>query len=535
MIMRSVVSQFRLQNAIWMLLLIGCNSEPVVPIRPQATTLLVQGEFFVLPGSSIVIDLQSVVNQPFNNTSLTIIEQPLTGTLTQLDSDLLKYTSENFGQGTDQFTFSAELDNSARPVSGLIRINGTSKLSEFPCDIYPVRDFVKTSKKSITSIKPLTNDRICGANGLVDVFIRIQPNFGDAVVSGDSIIYTPKPSFEESDELVYGMLVSGSNEVSYGIVSFDKNEAFAISAGFTDIFFVNDSVGFISGGNMLFKTNDGGRQWKEMVYPREEFETINIEEIFFLNTDIGFAAFSKCLNENDSGCSGGWMMTSDGGLSWKRVELTVPVTSIFFISTSTGYLSTSKIIEDYWDAYVRYTILKTIDGGETWEQVFENSALLGDLKVRFLNEELGYAFQIDNIYSTTNGGKTWRPSLPTGYVGSLASVEDIAFASFNSTLSYITPSIMVRSTGGTDWKQVSSFSNSILAHDFSPSGNLGVAVGISGMNGSISNLSINKTTDKGETWAKVPGDFSGFPSAISIPSDNVAYILCSDKIIKFNP
>ena len=534
--MRTVSRSLSRQNAIWMLLLVACDSETELPTKPKTEPdFFTQTELLVLPGSSIVIDLKSVIEHSFESVSITITQQPLNGTLTQLDPFLLKYTSENFAQGVDQFIFSAVLDNSSTTVGGTIYIFTRGKLKDFPCGVYLVGDYIGVSEKKTASVKPLINDRLCGVNSNVDVFIHLQPKFGEAVVSGDSIIYTPGPSFNDSDELVYGLSAEGQ-EVSYGIVSVNKNETFPISTGFTDIFFVNDSVGFISGGAMIFKTNDGGKHWKELVYPRGEFEPITIEEIFFLDSDIGFAAFSKCLNQNDPACSGGWLMTKDGGLSWKSEELTVPVTSIFFTSPSSGYLGTSSYFEDYWDAPFHFTILKTIDGGETWEQVVENSSWVGNVKIRFVNEEIGYAFKVDNIFSTTDGGKTWTASPQDGYVGSLAvGDDDVAFASINSTLSITTPSTIVSSVNGVEWIPKADFPYSILAHEFSPSGGLGVAVGISGTIASTETLLLGKTTDKGENWAVVPGDFHGYPWGISIPSENVAYILFSDKIIKYHP
>ncbi|HEX6891129.1 MAG TPA: hypothetical protein VF141_10550, partial [Chryseolinea sp.] len=77
-----------------------------------------------------------------------------------------------------------------------------------------------------------------------------------------------------------------------------------------------------------------------------------------------------------------------------------------------------------------------------------------------------------------------------------------------------------------------------LSQDFSPEGELGVAVGISALNPADPNsltLTISKSTDKGETWVDLADQLNGFPWEISVPSADVAYILCSDKIIKYRP
>jgi photosystem II stability/assembly factor-like uncharacterized protein len=533
--MRTSISRLLRPRTIWILFLSACNSDPVVPFKPQNPGVFIQKEIFMFPGSSIAIDLESVVGSPLESGSLAILEQPFSGSLQQLDPFFFKYTSEDFADGIDQFHFSAVLENNSRPASGIVRIIRMTNVSEFPCDIHPVQDFSYAARNKPTPIKPLVNDHICGVTSDLDVFIHLQPQFGNAVVSGDSIIYTPQVSFDGTDELVYGVSVAGSDEVLYGIISFDQNETLAISPGFKDIFFVSDSVGFISGGTMLFKTNDGGRHWKELVYPRGGYEALDIEEIFFLDLNIGFAAFSKCAYNDEPECRGGLLMTNDGGVSWKRVDFDHPVTSVFFTSPSTGYLSFKNIFtNDGWDPIIYFSIMKTIDGGETWKDIASKGALSGELKIRFVNDDLGYAFQADNIYGTTDAGITWTESTSDGYVGSIVSAENIAFASLNSTYSYLTPSMIVRSINGAEWTPVATFQYSILAHDFSPSGSLGVAVGSPGM-GSMPTLAISRTVDKGDNWNTVTGNFNGFPRAISVPSENVAYILCADKVITFSP
>jgi hypothetical protein len=68
-------------------------------------------------------------------------------------------------------------------------------------------------------IHPLKNDRNCGVKGFVNVFIHHKPQFGDAVVAGDSIIYIPGPSFAFRDELVYRLSTDGVDNVAYGLIS----------------------------------------------------------------------------------------------------------------------------------------------------------------------------------------------------------------------------------------------------------------------------------------------------------------------------
>ena len=78
----------------------------------------------------------------------------------------------------------------------------------------------------------------------------------------------------------------------------------------------------------------------------------------------------------------------------------------------------------------------------------------------------------------------------------------------------------------------------IMEQAFSPSGDMGIAVGISNPNPldpESLDLTLSVSTDKGATWTDMPDAIKGFPWAMSVPSSNVAYILCSDKIIRYKP
>src|SRR6187402_314525 len=69
-------------------------------------------EYYVLPGSSVAIDLESAVKQSYTSASLTISENPLRGTLSQLGTLLLKYyPTRDFLEGQDKFVFSVMSNN----------------------------------------------------------------------------------------------------------------------------------------------------------------------------------------------------------------------------------------------------------------------------------------------------------------------------------------------------------------------------------------------------------------------------------------
>jgi hypothetical protein len=102
---------------------------------------------------------------------------------------------------------------------------------------------------------------------------------------------------------------------------------------------------------------------------------------------------------------------------------------------------------------------------------------------------------------------------------------------------YAQTATISRCEDGKTWTNVISFPYSIRQIGFSPSCDLGVAIGVTKMNPipEFQELAINMSTDKGKNWTNLSTDVQVIPLAISVPSANVAYLLCSNKILKFIP
>ena len=133
---------------------------------------------------------------------------------------------------------------------------------------------------STVSVKFLKNDRICGVtDSPLQISIHLNPRFGESKLVGDSIIvYTAGPGYTGRDELVYKLSDSSGENFSYGIINISEWEVqFFPSTDYTveitnfwmpdvtEMFFVNDTTGFL-GGYGIYKTTDGGATWK-VSYP----------------------------------------------------------------------------------------------------------------------------------------------------------------------------------------------------------------------------------------------------------------------------
>ena len=146
------------------------------------------------------------------------------------------------------------------------------------------------------------------------------------------------------------------------------------------------------------------------------------------------------------------------------------------------------------------------------------------------------------MYRTIDGGESWKLAYENEYIMSVAvTPENIISANFTSgSLSETSPSTMFRSQDGEAWSPTINLPYAILAQGFSPSGNIGFAIGISATNPSFDyprsqTLSINKSVDKGATWTEfeITEPLYGYPLAVAFPSDNVAYVLGFREVMKF--
>ena len=178
-----------------------------------------------------------------------------------------------------------------------------------------------------------------------------------------------------------------------------------------NIYFVDENVGFITGGRAtILKTEDGGKTWaRKMAMSdtpgrdgRPGRLRANLMGIQMISETTGFIAGS----ENTI------LKTTDGGETWigsserARVgETRNNLENIWFVSPTTGWIIGSF-----------GTLMHTTDGGETWEK--RNLASFDDnlFGIHFLDENTGWICgQGGLILHTTDGGKTWNKQKTESY------------------------------------------------------------------------------------------------------------------------
>lgn len=556
MTMRSKVRSLKGPASLLVLVtILSCDSLKDDYIEPAKQVVFSTTEYYVLPGSSVVIDLESAIKQSYANVSLNVSQNPLRGTLSQLGTLLKYFPAREFIQGEDQFVFSV-ISSGKVIATKTITIFMKHEVADLPCPLYAMEDKAHVRSGSTVSVKFLKNDQICTLdNSPLQISVHLNPRFGESKLVGDSVIvYTAGPGYTGHDELVYKLSDSSGENFSYGIINISEWEVQFFAAPITplrslsfwmpevtEMFFINDSTGF-SGGYTIYKTTDGGSTWKEpSIVLGAEFDINDnffITDIYFLDANRGYASYSGDYN-------GGLLRTVDGGDTWSEVlQLEdLNVSSVFFTSSTTGFVTTASLADNLFDQItVTQSILKSVDGGITWNPVFLGSMGFGTLDIRFADLKTGYAYDNYTLYTTTDGGESWKLAYENAYIMSAAIMPDnIINANFTSgSWSETSPSTMFTSRDGEAWSPAANLPYAILAQGFSPSGDIGLAIGISATDPSVDyprsqTISINKSVDKGATWTEVEitEPLYGYPFAVAFPSDNVAYVLGFREVIKF--
>ncbi|UCH64704.1 MAG: T9SS type A sorting domain-containing protein [Ignavibacterium sp.] len=167
------------------------------------------------------------------------------------------------------------------------------------------------------------------------------------------------------------------------------------------VHFVDSLYGWAVGDSgIIIHTSNGGVDWDF-----QNSSTLNqIVEVFFLNKNLGWAA-----SWNVSAWPFGTLVlkTTNGGQTWSHepyAEDNIFLQCILFTDSMNGWMGGKP-----------HALIKTADGGVTWEQADIDTSLLAFFPVsniHFYNSQYGYAcggaFEFAGvIWNTTNGGDSW--------------------------------------------------------------------------------------------------------------------------------
>jgi len=192
------------------------------------------------------------------------------------------------------------------------------------------------------------------------------------------------------------------------------------------VFFLDENVGWAgtegdNGGGVMVSTNDGGNHWTMLSDALPGYDIFDIQFLdsmngwvangYVYNTIDGGMDWSRSLGENGdimdlhfidfqigwcAGESGEIYKTTNGGAEWllQNTGTSKDLSSVFFIDENNGWLAGNGIV------------MKSTDGGETWEESYVS--LTEFSRIQFFDENTGYILG-DNLYlKTYTGGEYWH-------------------------------------------------------------------------------------------------------------------------------
>lgn len=275
---------------------------------------------------------------------------------------------------------------------------------------------------------------------------------------------------------VYGQTTASNWSIqSTGITGYVNN-----------IYFIDNLNGFAVAGTNIIKTSDGGKTWEKY----STGSSYSLTDLSFIN-DIGWASAS---NNN-------LYKSDDKGVVWSKVIVSNPSGKLYnfngirFLNQTDGL-----VVGNYYSSSQYGLILKTTDGGTTWNVKSDNLKDTTFLSIRYVDKNtayaIGYAYinynYVPVIYKTEDAGDTWiQQSLPS--VGNLR-LKSFSILNKTSIIAVGDTGLILKTDDGTTWtKQTSGISYSLYSVQFINNETV-FASGDSG--------TIIKSSDGGVTWKK---------------------------------
>ncbi len=240
----------------------------------------------------------------------------------------------------------------------------------------------------------------------------------------------------------------------------------------------------------------------------------HLSTVCFTNSDTGYVG-----GVSDSGTAL-MLKTANGGTTWDSLSLGIIMgylSSIVFTDVETGYAVGGG--QFFYPPYSVGTILKTTDGGTTWNNW--NPGLTHPLwSVQFPDKNTGYAVGFSSIYKTTNAGVSWD-SLP---VMSQYGLTSVFFTdSINGFMVADHGYIFKTTNGGVNWNIQNSGTTNYLNSVYFLNALTGYVVGGNG--------TILKTTNGGTDWVTQNSGISNFLSSVYFIDTATGYAVGDGGII----
>jgi len=255
-----------------------------------------------------------------------------------------------------------------------------------------------TANSSIQSISVINNTGyICGGGGL----LYKTSNSGDTWISLKSGNSNRHKSLSfPSSSIGYCVGTSGSILNTTNSGELWSPQTSGVTLNLNSVSFVNSIQGYVAcDSGIILKTSNGGLNWMKIITGA----IVNLNTILCIDPYVAIIA----------GNNGLMMKTENGGNNWNTLNTGTPnsLKSLYFVNNIVGYCAGFA------------TVIKTIDGGVTWNTVFMNTASSISLNsVSFIDLQTGFVagskqanvfpYNIESyLIKTTNGGSVWSEQI----------------------------------------------------------------------------------------------------------------------------
>lgn len=242
-------------------------------------------------------------------------------------------------------------------------------------------------------------------------------------------------------------------------------------------------------------TRDGGASWSPVAPPSLtsgyvlQYYPVNTSVIWALTYDTDVTV----------------LRTANGGASWETsalpsvaAGLSRRINEVIAMGPNDAWLVCDESGSQDGSYLSRKVLLKTADGGKTWQVISPNGSTLQFLQ--FANANVGFAVENNEraLLRSRNGGVSWeRLPLPNSLANGVSRLK--ALSQTHLRLSAYDESVYVSKDGGDSWQQEAAgrqpYFNITGLWFFD--NREGIATGSDG--------SIARTTDGGQTWVKTAG------------------------------
>jgi photosystem II stability/assembly factor-like uncharacterized protein len=298
-------------------------------------------------------------------------------------------------------------------------------------------------------------------------------------------------------------IFDSQNSFSIGCISIDPNNPHTVWVGSGE----NNSQRSVSWGDGIYKSNDGGKSWKNMGLKKSE----HIGKIIIdpKNSNIVYVAAQGPLW--GPGGDRGLYKTTDGGTTWElvlNISENTGVTDVLIDPRNTDiiYAASYQRRRHVWtliNGGPEAAIHKSTDGGKTWNKLSNGlpGGDLGRIGLAISNINPDYIFatieasdEDGGFYRSTNRGESWEKRSNT-FSGSAQYYSEIVCDPKNiDRIYFLDTYFKVSDDGGKTFRSVGNKSRHVDDHAvwIDPNNTNYLLVGGDG--------GIYETYDKGENW-----------------------------------